>query len=86
MRAARASADSRCVMIIAVRFWTKCFQHALNQLLALQVHLAGGLVEDQDRRIAEDRPGQGNPLPLPAREPAPQLPHHRLVPWEAALR
>ena len=41
------------------------FQHLVDQLLALQVDLARGLVEDQQGRIAQDRPGQGNSLPLP---------------------
>ena len=45
------------------------FQHFLNGLLAFKIHLAGGLVEDQDRGVAEDGPGQRNPLPLPAGEP-----------------
>ena len=55
-------------------------QHAVDQLLALQVDLAGGFVEDQDRRIAEDRPGQRDPLPLAAGEPAsPGCPTMRLV-------
>ena len=45
-------------------------QHLLDRLLALQVDLAGGLVEDEDGRVAEDRPGQGDALPLPAGEPA----------------
>ncbi len=42
------------------------FQHPVDQLLALQIDLAGGLIQDQDRGIAEDRPGQGNSLPLTA--------------------
>ena len=47
------------------------FQDFLDQLLALQIDLAGGLIEDQDGRIAENRAGQGNPLPLPAGDLAP---------------
>jgi hypothetical protein len=34
--------------------------------LALRVHLAGRLVEDQDRGRLEEGPRDGNPLPLPA--------------------
>ena len=41
-------------------------QHFLDRLLALQIDLAGRLVEDQDRRVAEDRAGQGDALPLAA--------------------
>ncbi|MPN53943.1 hypothetical protein SDC9_201612 [bioreactor metagenome] len=32
------------------------------------IHAAGGLVEDQDRSVAKDRPGDGNKLPLPLAE------------------
>ena len=48
------------------------FQDLLDGLLALQIDLAGGLVEDQDGRIAEDGPRQGDALPLSAGEPAAQ--------------
>ena len=41
-------------------------QDLLDGLLALQIDLAGGFVEDQDGRIAEDGPGQGDALPLAA--------------------
>ena len=34
------------------------FQHSVDQLFALQIDLAGGFVQDQDRRIAQDGPGQ----------------------------
>ena len=37
-----------------------------DQGLVLDVHGAGGLVEDQDGRVAEHGPGQGDPLPLAA--------------------
>ena len=67
IRSASDSTASRCVMMIAVRLRMNCLQHAAGSLLALQVDLAGGLVENEDRRVAEDRPGQGDPLPLPAR-------------------
>ena len=59
-------------------------QHLLDRLLAFQVDLAGGLVEDQDRRVAEDRPGQGDPLPLAAGEPAAERADDRLVALAAA--
>ena len=32
------------------------FEHFVNQLLALEVDLAGGLVEDQNGRVAQDGP------------------------------
>ena len=34
-------------------------QGRLNELLALGVEIAGGLVEDQDFRVGEDRAGNG---------------------------
>ena len=66
-------------MMIVVRPRMNVLQHLLDRLLALQVDLAGGLVEDQDGRVAEDRPGQGDSLPLAAGEPAAQRPGHGLV-------
>ena len=39
-----------------------------DQGLVLDVDGAGGLVEDQDGRVAEHGPGQGDPLPLAAGE------------------
>ena len=40
----------------------------LNRLFAFGVDVAGGLVEDQDRRIVEDRPGDREALPFAAGE------------------
>ena len=42
----------------------------MNQLLAFDVDLAGGFVEDQDFGIAEDGAGERDPLPLAAGEAA----------------
>src|SRR5919112_3732588 len=36
----------------------------LNQPLRLGVQCAGGLVQDENRRVAKQRPGDGYPLPL----------------------
>ena len=46
----------------------KVFHGVLDQPLGLAVEGARGLVEDEDRRVPEDRPGDGNALTLPARE------------------
>lgn len=43
-------------------------QGALDGGLGLVVHGGGGLVEDHDRGVLEDRAGQGDPLPLSAGE------------------
>ena len=40
----------------------------LDQPFAGVVQCRGALVEDQDRWILEEDPGQGNPLPLSARQ------------------
>ena len=79
MRSARASVARRWVMMIVVRSADELLQHLVDQLLALQVDLAGGFVEDQDRRVAEDRPGQGDPLPLAAGEAAAHRADDRVV-------
>ena len=41
-------------------------QHAL---LGRAVEIGGGLVEEQEGRVPQERPRQGNPLPLPRRQP-----------------
>ena len=51
----------------------------LHQPLALGVERAGGLVEDQDGRVAEQRPRDGHPLPLAAGEARPLLAQQALV-------
>ena len=43
-------------------------QSPVYQLLALDVYLAGCLVQDQDFRIAQNGPCQGNPLTLSTRQ------------------
>ena len=42
------------------------FEHFVDQLLAFDVDLAGRLVEDQNGRVAQDGPGQRDPLSLSA--------------------
>jgi len=39
----------------------------LDQVLALGIHLAGRLVQDQNRRATQNRPCDAQPLPLTAR-------------------
>ena len=51
-------------------------QHLVNELFAFQVDLAGGLVQDQDGRIAQDGPRQRDSLPLSARQPTASLADH----------
>ncbi len=49
-------------------------QRELNLALGLGVDGAGGLVEDQNLGVDEQRPGNRNPLPLAAGEELPRSP------------
>ena len=53
-------------------------ERLLDGLFGVAVERRGGLVEHQDARTLEDRPGDGDPLLLPARELQAALAHHRL--------
>nr|GLL18706.1 unknown [Ipomoea trifida] len=53
---------------------------AVHDALGFCVQGACGLVEQEDRRVLEDRPGDGNPLLLAARELNPALAHGGFVP------
>jgi hypothetical protein len=44
-------------------------QRLLHQRLVLGIQRAGGFVEQQDARVAQQRAGQRDALPLPARQP-----------------
>ncbi len=54
-------------------------EHLLDDLFAFQVDLAGGLVENQERWIAEDGAGQRDPLTLPPRKQTTPRADHCLV-------
>ena len=43
------------------------------------VDRGGGVVEHQHPRVGEQRPGQGDPLPLPARQRQPAFADHGVV-------
>ena len=51
-------------------------ERLLDDRLVLRVHRGQRLVEDQDRRIAEQRTGDGDALPLPAGELDAPFPDH----------
>ena len=51
----------------------------LDELLAFQVDLAGGLVEDENGRVAEDGAGQGDPLALASGELTSHRAQQRIV-------
>ena len=45
----------------------KLSQHLMDLLLALQIHLTGRLIQDQNPRVAKDGAGEGNSLLLSPR-------------------
>ena len=61
-------------------------QAALDRRLGLRVHRRGRVVEDQDPRVGEQRPGDRDPLALAARERQPALADQRLVAVGEAAR
>ena len=65
-RSASRTVDSRCAMTIVVRPLRSAGQRGLHRGLAFGVQRAGRLVQQQDARIAQQRPSQRNALPLPA--------------------
>ena len=54
-------------------------QGQLDFPLGLRVDRGGGLVEDQDPRVDQQRPGDADPLPLAAGEELPPLADQRIV-------
>ena len=52
----------------------QALQGLLDQVLRLRVQGRGRLVQDEDGRVFEDCPSNGDPLPLAARDPDPLLP------------
>ena len=54
-------------------------ERLLDDALALGVERAGGLVENQDDRVLQDGPGNGDALALPAGELDAALADHRAV-------
>ena len=69
----------RWAMTNEVRPWSSRGQALLDQPLALGVEIAGGLVEDEDARIGQDGPGDGQALALAAAEPHASLADQGLV-------
>jgi hypothetical protein len=54
-------------------------QRPLHQPLGSRVQMCGRLVQDHDPRVAQQDPGQREPLFLASREPVAALAHHRVV-------
>ncbi len=66
-------------MIRVVRPRISVVERVADQALALGVERAGGLVEDQDARVLEQRARDRHPLLLAAGELHPALAHQRVV-------
>ena len=79
MRSASTSAPRRCVIHHGRAAADESLHHRLDEPFALQIDLARGFVEDQERRIAEDCPSQGDSLPLPAGKLTAQRPDDGIV-------
>ena len=54
-------------------------QGIVNQLLGVRIDAGGGVVEDQDARIHQNGPRNGDPLPLAAGQSYAALAHHGVV-------
>ena len=55
------------------------FEGGLNGPLRLGIEGAGRLIENEDGRVAQDRPGNGNALTLSARQRITPFSDHRIV-------
>ena len=66
-------------MTIVVRPCVRPLQRGHDAASVAASRLGGRLVEDQDRRVLEDRPGDRQPLPLAARERRAALADDRVV-------
>ena len=59
-------------------------QRVVDRLLGAGVDGAGGVVQDEDRRVGQDRPGQRDPLALAAGQRQPPLTDGGVVAARAA--
>ena len=67
-RSSAAMVDSRWAMATTVLPAIRVDERLLDRRLDLRIERRGGLVEDQDRRVLQDHPGDGDPLALAAGE------------------
>ena len=71
---ASRTVESRCAMVMVVRPAARWSNAVLDSALGLGVQGAGGLVQDQHARVAQQGPGDGQALLLAAGEPVPAAP------------
>jgi hypothetical protein len=68
MRSARWIVERRCAMTKTVRPAKSVSSALLHEELRLGVEARRGFVQEEERRVLEDRPRDRDPLPLAARE------------------
>ena len=71
-------------MVKVVRPFASSSRELLHHLLALVVQGRGGLVQNQDRRVFQENPGDADPLLLPSGELYAPLAHIGVIPLGAA--
>ena len=79
MRSASRIVDRRWAITSAVRPASAVVERRLDGGLVLVVEVAGGLVEDHDRRVLQQQPGDGQALLLAAAQPVATLADHGVV-------
>ena len=79
IREARWRVEWRWATRIVVRPTMSPAQGGVDLLLDRGVDRRGGVVEEQDPRVGQQGPGQGDPLALAAREEQPPLADDRVV-------
>ena len=79
MRSASRIVDSRWAMTSAVRPRKRVLERVLDVRLVLVVEVAGGLVEDHDRRVLQQQPRDRQALLLAAAHPVAALADHGVV-------
>ena len=66
-------------MTMVVRLARDVVERRLDRFLGAAVERAGGLVEDQDRRVLQQGAGDRHPLLLAARQLQPALADHQFI-------
>ena len=79
MRSACMMVCSRCATTSVVRPWHRRCDRILHQPLGFGIERRGRLVEQDDRRVLDQRARDRDALALPARELQPVLADRRVV-------
>ena len=79
MRSARRTVESRWAMTTTVRPAIRLAKRPLHQHFRFRIEFGGRLIQNQNGRILQQRPGDGDSLALPSREPLAAFADHGLV-------